>query len=72
MAVDALLGEAGQSPALPQHTQESKGTEGLKAAGSEIQGHRVAGGDKLWKRSLAREVGIYLDMQKSYREYAVK
>lgn len=40
-------------------------TGGLKAAGSEIQGHRVAAGDKLWKRSLAREVGIHLDVQKS-------
>lgn len=56
VATNTTLGEAGQSGVC---------TGGLKAAGSHIQGHRAAAGDKLWKRSLAREVGIYLDMQKT-------
>ena len=44
----------------------------INAGGSEIQGHGVAGGDKHWERSLAREVSIYLDITQNYRENAVK
>lgn len=61
-----------QDSPLPSHSTHRSVHRGLKAAGSEIQGHGVAGGDKPWKRSLGTEVGVYLDMQKNYREYAVK
>lgn len=44
----------------------------IKAGGSEIQGHGVAGGDKHWKRLLAREVSIYLDIRQNYRGNTVK
>lgn len=44
----------------------------IKAGGSEIQGRGVAGGDKRWKRSLAREISIYLDIRQNYSEKPVK
>lgn len=79
MAMKTKLGEAGQSPAYLQQHFPSKGVctagakaVGIKAEGSEIQGHGVAGGDKHWKRSLATEVDIYLDVRQNYRENAVK
>lgn len=43
----------------------------VKAGRSEIQGRGVAGADKHWKRSLAREVGIYPDKRQNYMENAV-
>lgn len=68
--------QTGERQDSPLHTLPNTGVctakaVGRKAGRSEIQGRGVAGADKHWKRSLAREVSIYPDKRQNYRKNAV-